>query len=146
MRDLSKIYAPKAVQTEKNRKGEGYITIVNSKKNGKRIELLNRLTDIINFNDSIKVGFLGNEFVIVPTDAKIELQTFYCLLSYLLPLFSFYLYLVFASLTISISCVSIILYLSFCVFPFSGVWTIHPEHMQFKLENRVIILPFYTVL
>ena len=25
MRDLSKIYAPKAVQTEKNRKGEGYI-------------------------------------------------------------------------------------------------------------------------
>lgn len=41
MRDLSKIYAPKAVQTEKNRKGEGYITIVNSKKNGKRIELLN---------------------------------------------------------------------------------------------------------
>lgn len=76
MRDLSKIYAPKAVQTEKNGKGEGYITIVNSKKNGKRIELLNRLTDIINFNDSIKVGFLGNEFVIVPTDAKIELPIF----------------------------------------------------------------------
>lgn len=38
--------------------------------------MLNRLTDIINFNDSIKVGFLGNEFVIVPTDAKIELPIF----------------------------------------------------------------------
>lgn len=32
MRDLSKICAPKSVQTAKSRKGEGYITIVNSKK------------------------------------------------------------------------------------------------------------------
>ena len=32
MRDLSQICAPKAAQTEKTRKGEGYITIVNSKK------------------------------------------------------------------------------------------------------------------
>lgn len=76
MRDLSKICAPKAAQTEKTRKGEGYITIVNSKKNGKRIELLNKLTDVINFNDSVKIGFLENELVIVPTDANVELPIF----------------------------------------------------------------------
>ncbi|WP_373249803.1 hypothetical protein [Mediterraneibacter gnavus] len=76
MRDLSQICAPKAAQTEKTRKGEGYITIVNSKKNGKRIELLNKLTDVINFNDSVKIGFLENELVIVPTDANVELPIF----------------------------------------------------------------------
>lgn len=76
MRDLSKICAPKSVQTAKSRKGEGYITIVNSKKNGKRIELLNKLTDVINFNDSVKIGFLENELVIVPTDANVELPIF----------------------------------------------------------------------
>ncbi len=30
--------------------------------------------------------------------------------------------------------------------PGMGVWAIHPGHMLFKLENRVIIMPFFTAL
>lgn len=38
--------------------------------------MLNKLTDVINFNDSVKIGFLENELVIVPTDANVELPIF----------------------------------------------------------------------
>ena len=30
----------------------------------------------------------------------------------------------------------------FLCYPEMGVWAIHPGHMLFKLENRVIIMPF----
>ena len=34
----------------------------------------------------------------------------------------------------------------FLCHPEMGVWAIHPGHMLFKLENRVIIMPFFTAL
>ena len=34
----------------------------------------------------------------------------------------------------------------FLCHPEMGIWAIHPGHMLFKLENRVIIMPFFTAL
>ena len=34
----------------------------------------------------------------------------------------------------------------FLCHPEMGVWAILPGHMLFKLENRVIIMPFFTAL
>ena len=47
--------------------------------------------------------------------------------------------------TYYILCYYNLVFESLC-YPEMGVWAIHPGHMLFKLENRVIIMPFFTAL
>ena len=46
-------------------------------------------------------------------------------------------------LTPTISCATYNLVFEFLCHPEMGVWAILPGHMLFKLENRVIIMPFF---
>lgn len=54
------------VRTRQNRKMNqgGYLTIVNSEKNGKRLEVLMPLTEMLGIETEIKIGFYGTSIVI----------------------------------------------------------------------------------
>ena len=76
MKNLEGLRAPKGTQNLKKADGHGHLTIVNSRKNGKRIELLKPLTDLMKIEDEVKIGFIENCLILFPTDAKVELPIF----------------------------------------------------------------------
>lgn len=76
MKNLEGLRAPKSTQNLKRTDGQGQITIVNSRKNGKRIELLKPLTDLMEIEDEVKIGFIENALIIFPANAKVALPMF----------------------------------------------------------------------
>lgn len=76
MKNLEGLRAPKNTQNLKKTDGQGQITIVNSRKNGKRIELLKPLTDLMEIEDEVKIGFMENTLILFPANAKVTLPIF----------------------------------------------------------------------
>ena len=76
MKNLEGLRAPKNTQNLKKTDGQGQITIVNSRKNGKRIELLKPLTDLMEIEDEVKIGFMENTLILFPANAKVTLHIF----------------------------------------------------------------------
>lgn len=76
MKNLEGLRAPKSTQNLKRTDGQGQITIVNSRKNGKRIELLKPLTDLMEIEDEVKIGFIENALIIFPANAEVALPIF----------------------------------------------------------------------
>lgn len=76
MKNLEGLRAPKSTQNLKRTDGQGQITIVNSRKNGKRIELLKPLTDLMEIEDEVKIGFIENALIIFPANAVVALPIF----------------------------------------------------------------------
>lgn len=76
MKNLEGLRAPKSTQNLKRTDGQGQITIVNSRKNGKRIELLKPLTDLMEIEDEVKIGFIENALILFPVNAEVSLPIF----------------------------------------------------------------------
>ena len=76
MKNLEGLRAPKSTQNLKRTDGQGQITIVNSRKNGNRIELLKPLTDLMEIEDEVKIGFIENALILFPVNAEVSLPIF----------------------------------------------------------------------
>ncbi len=69
--------APKATSTSRGKKGEtGVITIVNSKKNGRRIEFLPQLCELLSIDEDVQLAFDENSLVVIPMTEEPEYPVF----------------------------------------------------------------------
>lgn len=76
-KDLSKVMSPKTSSKLAKKGGKGYLTVVNSKKNGKRLEVLESLYQVLNIQDEIKIGFYEQSILIAPVTAELSLPIYY---------------------------------------------------------------------
>lgn len=75
-RDMTKVASPKTASVV-SKKRNGVITIVNSQKNGKRVEILEPLYQVLNFGDCIKLGFYENTILVAPEKANLQLPVYH---------------------------------------------------------------------
>lgn len=75
-REMAKVVVPQTLLPV-SKKGNGVLTIVNSKKNGKRIEFLESLYKIFHIEDVVKLGFYENSLLIAPVTAELSLPIYH---------------------------------------------------------------------